>query len=60
MEKTSYVSDVLTVRELAQVLRVGLNTAYRIVREGSIQVVRVGRQYRIPRQAVLDYIQQQD
>ena len=58
MKENAVVSDVLTVRELAQMLRVGLNTAYRIVREGSIKSVQVGRQYRIPRQAVQEYMQQ--
>lgn len=58
VEKTTHVPDVLTVRELALVLRVGLNTAYRMVREGTIRGVRVGRQYRIPKQAILEYIGQ--
>lgn len=47
---------VLTVAELSRLLRVGINNAYQLVRDGTIQSVRVGRQYRIPRSAVLDYL----
>ena len=47
---------VLTVAELSKVLRLGINGTYDLVRTGKIQSVKVGRQYRIPRQAVLDYL----
>lgn len=44
--------DLLTVQELAQVLRVNRNTAYEAVRAGRIQHVRLGRAIRIPKAAV--------
>lgn len=50
-------STVLTVRELAALLRIGINNAYQLVREGTIRSVRVGRQYRIPRRAVDEYLE---
>lgn len=58
MEKNTelLVSQVLTVRELSTLLRVGINAAYRLVRCGVIHSVRVGRQYRIPRSAVDEYL----
>lgn len=49
---------VLTVRDLAQLLRLGTNTVYRLLRQGKIKNIRMGRQYRIPRWAVLEYIGQ--
>ena len=52
-------SQILTVRELASFLRIGINSAYRLVRKGNIRSVRVGRQYRIPRQAVDEYLSKQ-
>ena len=52
-------TDVLTVKELAVLLRVGINNAYRLVRTGVISNVRVGRQYRIPRKAVEEYLTKQ-
>ena len=51
---------VLTVSELSRVLRIGINGAYDLVRTGKIPSVRVGRQFRIPRQAVAEYLGQSD
>lgn len=50
-------SDVITVKELATLLRIGVNNAYSLVRNGTIHSVRVGRQYRIPKYAVDAYLQ---
>ena len=49
----------LTVEEAGQILRVGRNTAYELVRCGKLPSVRVGKQIRIPRQALLDYFSRQ-
>mgnify|MGYP000746629788 CR=1 FL=1 len=51
--------EIITVKELSKLLRIGINNAYRLVREGTIKSVRVGRQYRIPRKAVEAYLTQQ-
>ena len=48
--------DVITVAELAKMLNVGRNTAYELVRCGAVHNIKVGRQIRIPKQAVLDYL----
>ena len=50
--------DVFTVKELSALLRIGINGTYDLVRTGKIQSVRVGRQYRIPQQAVQNYLGQ--
>ncbi len=47
---------VLTVRDLARCLRVGRNTAYRYVRLGKIRSIRVGRQIRIPRDFLVEFL----
>ena len=49
----------LTVEEAGQILRVGRNTAYELVRCGKLPSVRVGQQIRTPRQALLDYLSRQ-
>lgn len=51
--------DVVTVRELAEMLGVGRNTAYELVRCGAVPSVKVGRQIRISKQSVIDYISTQ-
>ena len=47
---------VLTVHELARWLRVSRNTAYQYIRLGKIRSVRVGRQIRIPRDALFEFL----
>lgn len=43
----------LNVAMLASVLDIGRNSAYDLVRSGQIASVKVGKQYRIPRDALL-------
>ena len=43
---------VLKVEDLMPVLCIGRNTAYELVRSGKIRSFKVGRYYRVPREAV--------
>jgi excisionase family DNA binding protein len=56
--------EVLTVREVAAILRVGRNQLYAAVARGDLPAVRIGRTIRIPRNALTDLLttlpQQQD
>ena len=46
----------LTVAEVATVMRVSKMTVYRLVHDGELPAVRVGRSFRVPEQAVRDYL----
>lgn len=46
----------LTVQQVAKLLKVSKNTAYRLVRSGTLRSIRVGRQIRVPRSALEDYL----
>lgn len=48
----------LTVAEVAAVMRVSKMTVYRLVHAGTLPAVRVGRSFRVPEQAVHDYLRQ--
>ena len=48
---------VLRVEDLMPILDIGRNTAYELVRSGKIRSVKVGRQIRVPRDAVVDFLQ---
>ncbi len=48
--------DALTPEQVRQMLGVGQRTAYRLLRTGAIPSVRMGRIYRIPKTAVIDYL----
>ena len=49
---TEIVPVALTVRDVAKLLGIGLNSAYDLVRCGAIRSVRIGRLLRIPRSEV--------
>ena len=46
----------LTVAEVAAMMRVSKMTVYRMVHAGEMPAVRVGRSFRVPEQAVHDYL----
>ncbi len=46
----------LTVAEVAAVMRVSKMTVYRMVHATELPAVRVGRSFRVPEQAVHDYL----
>lgn len=47
----------LTVNELAQVLHIGRNLAYQLVNDGTIRSIHVGRSIRIPRTALMQFLE---
>ena len=51
--------DFLTVDELCELLKIGHNAAYRLLNTGVIKGLRNGRTWRIPKQAVIDYVRNQ-
>ncbi len=50
---------LLTVREAAALMRVGRDTAYALVAEGRIPSIRLGRQIRIPRGALMAHLERE-
>ena len=47
---------VLRVEDLMPVLDIGRNAAYELIRCGQIRSVRVGRQIRVPKDAVTEFL----
>ncbi len=50
----------LTVEDVAQILRVSTKTVYKIIRNKEIPAVKVGREYRIAKSAVVDHLRNLD
>ena len=46
----------LRVEDLMPILGIGRNTTYELIRSGQIRSIRIGRQIRIPRDALLDFL----
>lgn len=51
-------SDILTVEELCEVLRIGKNTAYKLLKSDEIKSIKIGKIYKIPKKSVRKYLEQ--
>lgn len=50
--------DILTFKEYQRVLKIGRNKAYQLLKNKSIKSIRIGTEYRIPKQCIIDYLYQ--
>lgn len=48
--------DILTVKDLQKILSIGRSKAYSILHNGELQYITIGRQIRIPKKYLLDYL----
>lgn len=48
--------DILSVEDLCEILSIGKNTAYRLLRLGEIKSVRIGKVYKIPKECLINYL----
>lgn len=59
MKETRYLKDypdVLTPDEAMVILGIGKNKIYTILKDGSLQALRIGKLYRIPKESLVRYI----
>ena len=49
----------LHVEDLMPILQIGRNSAYAMVKSGQIRSVRIGRQIRIPKSSVIEFLDSQ-
>lgn len=47
---------VLDVSDIADTLKIGRNKAYELVNKGEIKALKVGNQYRIPRDSFISFV----
>jgi excisionase family DNA binding protein len=50
------LSDLITIDDLCEALAIGRNMAYRLLNSGEIKAFRCGRVWKIPREAVEQYV----
>ena len=50
----------LTAAEAAQILRVSIKTVYKLIHEKTLPAVKVGRENRIAKSQLIDYLQQKN
>lgn len=51
--------DILTLKELQELLHIGKNAALRLVQSSEIEAFRVWKQWRIARENVIRYLKRQ-
>ncbi|MEI3541407.1 MAG: helix-turn-helix domain-containing protein [Acutalibacteraceae bacterium] len=49
--------DVVSINKLMLMLNIGKKAAYSLLQAGEIKSIRVGRQYRIPKRFIIEYLQ---
>lgn len=48
--------DVLNVEQLSAILGISTKTAYKLLKEGQIQSIHIGKNYKIPKVHLLKYL----
>lgn len=48
--------DIMTVPDVAEALNIGKNRVYELLEQGALKGFRIGRVWKIPREAVQEYI----
>lgn len=48
--------DILTVEEISKILKIGMTQAYRLVRSGNLKGYKEGKDWKIPKQALNEYV----
>ena len=51
--------DVLGIKDLRQALGIGRAGAYKLLEAGKIQSFKIGNTYKIPKSALIEYVNQQ-
>ena len=49
--------DILSVKQLCEILCIGKNTAYRLLKSGEIRSIKIEKVYKIPKKDVRRYIE---
>ena len=48
--------DVITVDDMQEMLHIGRNTAYQLLRDHRVPSIKVGKKYIIPKSSVIDFL----
>ena len=51
--------DILKIEDVAEILRIGMSQAYKIVRTGKLKGYKEGRDWRILKQSLVKYVVEQ-
>ncbi len=52
--------DIVNIIQLKEMLEIGINLAYKLVRNKTIPSLKVGREYKIPKRNIIYYLTNQN
>lgn len=50
--------DILTITDVAEILKIGTTQAYKIVRSGQLKGFKEGKDWKIPKSSLTEYVKQ--
>lgn len=59
-KKLKNYPDALTAKEVAEILRISVKTTYKLINEKAIPSIKVGREKRIAKTHLIEYLQNKD
>ena len=48
--------DIVEIKDLCNMLRIGKNTAYELISDGKLKSIRIGKIHKIPKKYILDFL----
>lgn len=51
--------DILSIREVSEILKIGSTQAYHLVRTGMLKAYKEGKDWKIPKESLVVYIKEQ-
>lgn len=52
--------DILSVKQVSEMLKIGTVLAYKLVKSGELKSRKVGRDYKIPKTAVITFLMREE
>lgn len=49
-------NEVLTVENIMEILHIGRNAVYKLLKDGTIKSIKVGKKYIVPQQSIKDFL----
>lgn len=52
--------DALSAKEVSEALRINIKTAYKLIKTGTLPSIKIGREYRIAKAELINFLRQRD
>jgi len=56
VKERRYTEDIITVKEMMDILAIGKDTAYKLLKDGRIKSFKIGRHYKVLRKSLNQFI----